>query len=153
VYILDTDVLAYYLDAPNEYPHLRDNIQDADAKGLLCTSIITVEEMVIGAVVELRKKEYQNGDEIVQQYYYLFELIRDLQRFIVLPFDKRAYDAYQRIPQRVIDNTGTNDCRIAAIALSRDFTVVTNNGKHFSRIEAATSVKVKYWVNTPLQSP
>lgn len=78
--------------------------------------------------------------------------MKDIKSFLVLPFDRAAYDVFQRFPT-ALRGGRVNDCRITAIALSRDYTVVTNNGKDFEPIKAATGVKVEYWVNAPLPPP
>ena len=149
MYTLDTDVLSFYLSEPQKYPHLCSKMEEADAKALLCITVITIEEMTAGAIAYVRNGHVQQSEEIIKAYAYLFELTHDLKKFIALPFDKSAYDIYQRIPKNV-RRGAVNDCRIAAIAMSKGYTVVTNNGKDFSRIEAATSVKVEYWVNARL---
>lgn len=148
MYILDTDVLGFYLREPLNYPHLYRRIKEADAKELLCTTVITVEEMTAGSIASIRNARVQQSEEIVRAYKYLSELINDLKKFIILPFDKEAYNTYQTIPKKVRKGA-VNDCRIAAIAISKGYTVITNNGKDFSRIEDETFVKVGYWVNAP----
>ncbi|MBI3649819.1 MAG: type II toxin-antitoxin system VapC family toxin [Acidobacteria bacterium] len=148
MYILDSDVLGFYLNYLDNYPHLCQRIAEADAKKLLCTSIVTVEEAIAGKLSYLRRAETQKSIEVIQGYKYLLDFISDISRFLILPFDQQAYEIFQTIP-RSVRESAVNDCRIAAIALSRSATVVTNNGKAFSRIEAATSVPVAYWVNAP----
>lgn len=146
MYILDSDVLGFYLNHPDNYPHLCKKIDDADAKKLLCTSIVTVEEAIAGKLNYLRRATVQKSLDVVQAYNYLLDFMIDIRRLLILPFDKDAFEIFQTIPRNVRESA-VNDCRIAAIALSRGDTVVTNNGKDFSRIEDATSVKVEYWVN------
>ncbi len=150
MYILDSDVLGFYLNNPDNHPHLSKNIEDADAKGLLCTSIVTVEEVLAGRINHLRTAHVQKDEySLLEAYRYLLEFVCEMPKFLILPFDEAAYAEFKGMPKPLIKGS-VNDCRIAAIAISRDYIVVTNNRKDFSRIEAATSVKVEYWVNAPL---
>ena len=152
MYILDSDVLGFYLNHPDSYPHLCKKIDDADAKELLCTSIVTVEEIIAGRLAYLRSAPVQKSNNLLQAYKYLLDFIVDIKKFLILPFDKTAYEIFQTIPRNVREGA-VNDCRIAAIAFSRNYTVITNNAKDFERIKAAISVKVEYWVTAPLSAP
>lgn len=154
MYILDTDVLGFYLNKPDNYQHLTRHIEDADSRGLLCTNIITVEEVLAGKLSHLntvRQMRPRNEELLLEAYRYLLEFMLDIRRFLILPFDKAASDVFQAFPNNIKEHS-VNDCRIAAIAYSRDYTVITNNGTDFNRIKAATQVKVEYWVNAPLPS-
>ncbi len=56
-----------------------------------------------------------------------------LRQFQVLPYtqaDENLYQSWSAAVKRV----GTRDCRIAAIALNRGFTVVTANLRHFQQV-------------------
>lgn len=79
MYVLDTDVLGFYLNNPNQYPYLRDNILSADAKGLLCTTVITVEEMMGGLIDEIRKGATQKSEKKIIEAYKVFD--RAARRF------------------------------------------------------------------------
>lgn len=56
MYILDSDVLGFYLNHPDNYPYLSRKIDKADAQGLLCTSIVTIEEAVAGKISYILNK-------------------------------------------------------------------------------------------------
>jgi predicted nucleic acid-binding protein len=143
VYILDTDVLGFYLKASN--PRLTEKVKDAAGRRLLYITVISVEEMMFGSICELHKSHVQKDVvRLTKGYYYVQKLVEDFKRFRILPFDQRAYNEFQGIP-RNIRNAHVSDCRIAAIALARKATVVTNNSKDFPSIEGATGVKVEYW--------
>lgn len=149
MYLLDSDVLDYYLHESRAYPDLCEKIDAADARQLIRLPIITVEEATIGAINELRK-DYNQG-RLVQTYEFFYDLVNDLRRFIVMPFDEAAHRSYLEIPDAV-RNSAPNDCRIAAIALAGRHTVITNNSTDFQRIERATGVLVEYWATRAVLS-
>ena len=105
--------------------------------------------MMFGSICELHKDYVQkDAKKLIKTYYYIQKLTEDLKRFRILPFDQKACDEYMSIPSSV-RNAHVSDCRIAAIALARKATVVTNNSKHFPGIQKATGVKVEYWAMAP----
>lgn len=60
-----------------------------------------------------------------------------LDRFVSLPFDDRAADAYGVIRAQLEAKgtpIGPNDLMIAAIAAANDLILVTNNTREFSRV-------------------
>lgn len=57
----------------------------------------------------------------------------DLLRFTILDFTQEAYLEYQELRRQKI-RVGTQDLRIAAIALSIDATVGTNNQRDFNQV-------------------
>ena len=59
--------------------------------------------------------------------------MRDLNWFSILRYDEEADLLYQSWPAHV-KRAGTQDCRIAAVALVNGFKVVTANVAHFSKI-------------------
>ena len=64
----------------------------------------------------------------------------------VLPFDEHAADVYASV-RATLERQGRKlpepDLRIAAVALRRDFTVVTGNVRHFHRIPG---LRVENWL-------
>lgn len=85
-----------------------------------------------------RRREAQSGR--------LQRLPQVLSRFEVLPFDEQAaehYGSLYALLERLGTPIGTGDTQIAAIALSRDLTVVTGNVRHFSRVP---NLPVENWL-------
>jgi tRNA(fMet)-specific endonuclease VapC len=78
----------------------------------------------------------------------LMERVRDVvqQAQQVLPFDELAAEVYgplgagQEMMGGPVDEP---DWRIASIALSRDLTLVTGNGRHFERIP---DLRIENWM-------
>ena len=90
------------------------------------TSAMTVGEMVYGAHRGART------DELLRQLE-----TRVWPNITILPFDRVAAETYGRVRaelERAGVPIGEPDTRIAAIALSRNLTVVTVNVRHFSRV-------------------
>lgn len=99
-----------------------------------CTTAITLGEILYGAARVGRPG-------LVEQ---LRALVTGAQT--VIPFDERAAEAYgplradlERNGQRLDDP----DLRIAAIALSRDLTLVTGNVRHFERVPG---LRIENWL-------
>ncbi len=90
------------------------------------TSAITVGEMVYGA------HRSTCADELLSQIE-----TRVWPNVAILSFDRVAAETYGRVRaelERAGVPIGEPDTRIAAIALSRDLTVVTGNVRHFNRV-------------------
>jgi tRNA(fMet)-specific endonuclease VapC len=70
-------------------------------------------------------------------------LIRSFVKSVaVLPFDERAAERFGPVAAALTrrgEPIGTFDTLIAAHALSRRLTFVTNNTKHFGRVRALTT--------------
>ena len=62
-----------------------------------------------------------------------------LRRFQILPYTQADKDLYQSW-SAAVKRVGTRDCRIAASAISRGFTVVTANSRHFQQIPGVQTV-------------
>jgi predicted nucleic acid-binding protein len=92
-------------------------------------SIVTVTEMINGRLSGLLKKSNQKYPNRVQQYHYLQEMLKDVAKLQVLPFDEPAYREFEKIPATV--RCGVNDKEIAGIALANNFRLVTANVRHF----------------------
>jgi tRNA(fMet)-specific endonuclease VapC len=60
---------------------------------------------------------------------------RDYLTFVLLPFDVPSATIYDRLLAQNL-RVGTMDLRLAAIALSRNLTVLTRNLRDFGRVPA-----------------
>ena len=99
------------------------------------TTAITVGEMIYGAERSSRR-EY-----LLSQFEErLWPMVR------ILPFDRDAGETYGRL-RAELERAGTPlsepDLRIAAIAVTKGFTVITGNVRHFSRI---SGLRVENWI-------
>jgi tRNA(fMet)-specific endonuclease VapC len=95
------------------------------------TSIISFHEQVMGAHAYLNRPK--TTASLVNGYQRLERLHKWFTQLIILPFDDPAALVYDNLRAANL-RIGTMDLRIAAIALSRDLTVVSNNLADFGRI-------------------
>src|SRR5438128_116100 len=97
----------------------------------LWISVVTLDEMLRGQLTVVHK--YRNTPCAVQEYAGLERLLTDMLRFNRLPYDEAADQIFRQIPSAVRQHH-PNDCRIASIAISRGFVVVTRNLRHYALI-------------------
>jgi len=131
-YILDTDHVTL---SQHSNSKILQRSKIIGASNIFITSV-TLEEQLRGRLDTIRK--CGNKSELLviahrnllmtQNYYCSMNL---------LEFDQAAYNCYQRLRQEKI-NSGTQDLRIAAIALANQAIVVTRNYKDFSKVPDLT---------------
>jgi len=129
-YVLDTDIVGLFFHHRAQQPGLERRILESP-RDSLWVSVITVEEVVQGAISLIRRNE-QMGKHL-SGYALLAKVVPDLAAFQILPYDgdaDRIYRAMSPATRRV----GRNDCRIAASAIACGYTVVTRNGRDFAQI-------------------
>jgi tRNA(fMet)-specific endonuclease VapC len=71
--------------------------------------------------------------DILLGYDLLVRTIEDFRKFTLIPFDAAALTIFDQLKLAKI-RIGTMDLRIAAIALSRNLTIVTRNSTDFGRV-------------------
>jgi tRNA(fMet)-specific endonuclease VapC len=130
MYLLDTSVVSNFLDERRYYPQLTSRILIQPPETIFI-SIITVEEILQGALASVQKAKRKSS--VTFAYKYFDDLFTALHRFQVLPYTTEAENIYQSLPSK-IKRIGTQDCRIAAIAYSNKFTIVTVNVNDFINI-------------------
>jgi tRNA(fMet)-specific endonuclease VapC len=130
-YLLDTDHLSILQrKAGLEYIRLSTWMAQGAAQDFSCC-VVSLHEQVVGAHAFLNQAKNTTG--LVRGYEMLERLPRDYLAFALLPFDA---------PSAVINDgllgqnlrIGTMDLRLAAIALSRNLTVLTRNLRDFGRV-------------------
>jgi tRNA(fMet)-specific endonuclease VapC len=128
-YLLDADTISYALRGQG---HVADRILQHPPSEL-CVSSITLAELGFGA--ESKKSQ---------------KLRRAIRSFIsdvaVVPFDEAAAERFAVVAAglaRAGTPIGVLDTLVAAQALSLGLTVVTNNARHFSRVQG---LKVENWL-------
>jgi tRNA(fMet)-specific endonuclease VapC len=127
-FMLDTDTVSY---AWRGHGGVKDRIA-AHGPDQLCISAVTLSELLFGAARR----------ESARLNRYLAELTRDV---LVMPFDQRCAVHYARIANDLAargEPIGALDTMIAAHALTLDLTLVTNNVRHFTRVQ---NLKVENW--------
>lgn len=130
MYLLDTSVVSNFLDERRYYPQLTSRILSKPPEQIFI-SIITVEEILQGALASVQKAKRKPS--VTKAYQYFEDLFFALHRFQILSYTLEAEKLYQSLPAR-IKRIGTQDCRIAAIARANEFTVITVNVNDFANI-------------------
>jgi tRNA(fMet)-specific endonuclease VapC len=132
VFCFDTDVISAAM-RPAPPMHLVRRLARTPIEAQ-CTTAITVGEILYGAA-----RAGQPG---------LVETLRALVTSAqpVIPFDEKAAEAYGPL-RAELERQGRrldgSDLRIAAIALSRDLTLVTGNVRHFERVPG---LRIENWL-------
>ncbi len=122
-YLLDTDIIIYWLT--DRYPQIQQKIEEVGEDQIFVSSI-TIAELYFGAY---------NSSKPVDNCALLDELILEIN---IVPFTERTGLVFGKIKTELKKKgeiINDSDLFIAAIALSRNLTLVTNNERHFQRIE------------------
>ncbi|MCK4765312.1 MAG: PIN domain-containing protein [Candidatus Aminicenantes bacterium] len=127
---LDTDIVIYWLK--NIFPKINQKIEKINDERIFLSSI-TAAELYFGAYNSARKDEN-------------ISLINDLLKEAnVVDFNENTGKTFGEIKsalktkEQIISDS---DLFIAATAISNEFTSVTNNERHFKRIE---NLKIENW--------
>lgn len=130
IYLLDTDICIYWLNGRQEIKDKLIKLIDDD----FSISIITLAELQFGAY---------NSANIQKN----IQKINDFESSIdVIELDKRCVEIFAktktklRVEGRMLDDF---DILIAATAIANDYILVTNNIKHFERID---ELQVEKWI-------
>ncbi len=127
-YLLDTDHLTLYQHKHGPVAgHLSVHL------GEVGISIVTVEESLRGRLAALAQA--RDGPSRIQQYAFLKESLLDFAQFPNVSYDQAAEDEFRRLRSIRI---GSQDLKIASIALTNRLIVVTRNRRDFSRVPGLT---------------
>jgi tRNA(fMet)-specific endonuclease VapC len=135
MFILDTDHVSLF---QRKHPIVVANILKTTADKL-ATTVITAEEQLRGRLDRVRKAE--NDEEIVRAYKNLSMTLHFFHSVTVISFDEKSQTIFRKLRKKKIP-VGTQDLRIAAIALTNNATIVTRNRKDFSLVP---SLKIEDW--------
>lgn len=124
-WILDTDTLSLFQRA---HPLITQRVNGIPTEQL-ATTIITFEEQMYGRLNRIRRADSQ--ESLVFTYMQLAETLKDFKSIIVLDFNEEAANCYAELLRQKI-RIGTQDLRIAAIAISQNAILVTRNQRDFS---------------------
>jgi tRNA(fMet)-specific endonuclease VapC len=115
----------------NEAIQQRLNLFSPDSVAI---SVITIEEQVQGWLNEIRKASASSQfQRLCYAYWSLGDIVEYLNRFPRLDFDHAACDRLIELRQQKI-RIGTQDLRIAAIALTQNCIWVTRNQQDFAQV-------------------
>lgn len=126
--MLDTDIASYLIKGRAQ--HIEAKLSQL-APSMVCVSVITQAELMYGIK---RIGENHPLQQAVKQF---LNIVR------VLPWDSEAANYYAQIRHQLTSNgqpIGDMDMMIAAHSLSANAVLVTNNTKHYERIEAPITI-------------
>ncbi|MEK7729893.1 MAG: type II toxin-antitoxin system VapC family toxin [candidate division KSB1 bacterium] len=122
-YLLDTNACINYLNGRSE--KIRQKLELLDPQEIVLCSVVKA-ELFYGAA---RSSNPEKNRDKINHF---------LARFVSLPFDDQAAEAYGSIRarlERMGALIGPNDLLIAAISVSNAITIVTHNTREFSRVD------------------
>ncbi len=135
MYILDTDHISLF---QRNHPYLTPHILAMPAL-TLATTIITVEEQLRGRLNRVRQAKTEA--DISRAYQNLWATVQFFQTITIINFDEVALTIFKSLRTQKI-RVGTQDMRIAAIALSQKAVLLTRNQRDF---ENPPSLKFEDW--------
>lgn len=131
MYILDTDHISLFLQNNSV---VKQRISIISSKEL-ATTIVSVQEQTRGWLNVIN--QCGDSDRVLWGYTGLSKAVQFFNTVRVLQFDRAAYHIFLGLKGQKI-RVGTQDLRIAAIALSVGGAIVTRNQRDFGRIPSLT---------------
>jgi tRNA(fMet)-specific endonuclease VapC len=132
MYLLDTDHITFLqLRHGTEYSRIRARINQV-RRGSVYVSVVSIHEQSVGAIAAVNRA--RDNTELLRAYRYFPQLLRFYVRYPVLDFDQAAADQFDALRAQGVRRISTMDLRIAAIALTRGYTVLTANARDFSQV-------------------
>jgi tRNA(fMet)-specific endonuclease VapC len=131
LWILDTDHLSL-LQRGHLVVHQR--IRNISVDDIAMT-IISAEEQLYGRLNLIRRSK--SPETLMSAYQWLQETLDDFKTANILDFNTTAISLYQELLNKKI-RIGTQDLRIAAIALSVNGILVTRNQRDFAKVPNLT---------------
>lgn len=131
-YILDTDHVSLF---QRNHPQIVQKVREIDTSNLFVT-IVTLEEQLRGRLAVISKAN-QKSERLAIAYQNLRSTLVYFCNVQLLDFDEAAYNCYQDLRQNLRQqklSVGTQDLKIAAIALRHQAIVVTRNHKDFGKV-------------------
>jgi tRNA(fMet)-specific endonuclease VapC len=124
-YLFDTDHLTLF---ENGHPSVARRLasQPAQSVGI---SVVTIEETLRGRLAQLGRAA--DGPARIYHYELLEQTLIDFTHFPVLSFDQATEAIFQQLRSVRI---GTQDRRIASVALASQLILVTANRRDFARV-------------------
>ncbi|WP_404789791.1 type II toxin-antitoxin system VapC family toxin [Altericista sp. CCNU0014] len=127
LWILDTDHISLL---QRGHPVVEQRIRRINLNDIALT-IVSVEEQLYGRLNNIRRAKFPEA--LKTSYKALYETLEDFKATNVLEFNPTAIDLYQEMVRQKI-RVGTQDLRIAAIALSVNGILVTRNQRDFAKV-------------------
>lgn len=135
LWILDTDHISLYQRGDL---NVINRLSSANSKNLAVT-VISLEEQMYGRLSEIKKAT--SAISLITAYSRLEITLDYFKSVQVFPFDQNAHITFESLIRQKL-RVGTQDLRIAAIALSINGIVVTRNQKDFGKVP---NLQVENW--------
>jgi tRNA(fMet)-specific endonuclease VapC len=135
MFILDTDHVSLF---QRNDPRVSARVLATPPQELAIT-VITVEEQLRGRLDRVRRA--RSDAEVVRAYRNLLATSLYFRTITIIGFDEQAQTVFRRLRVQGI-RIGTQDLRIAAIALNHGATLVTRNMRDFAAIP---SLNIEDW--------
>ena len=137
--LLDTDHLSVVgFPGHSQYSNLAQRLQASSED--LATTVVSAEEHMRGWLAEINRR--RRGHDQIPAYERLAELIEFLSHWEIVRFDELAADEFERLRKAAIQ-IGTQDLKIAAIALTHDALLLSANLREFRRVPG---LRVENWL-------
>jgi tRNA(fMet)-specific endonuclease VapC len=129
--ILDTDTLTHVQRrSGSEYERLAARLDEFPPEQI-CTTVVSFEEQLRGWLAYVAKA--RDDERLTRGYAKLLALLEDFSERPVLAFGPEAARECRQLAKAKI-RIGTLDQRIAAIALTRDALLLSQNLAHFRKV-------------------
>jgi tRNA(fMet)-specific endonuclease VapC len=128
LYILDTDHLSLL---QRNHPAVISRFAALPPE-VIAATVVSAMEQIRGRLAQIHRAT--TAPEVVQAFARFQEALTFYRTVPVLPYDEVAATHFARLRQTLQYRPGTQDLRIAAIALSRNATLVTRNQRDFQSI-------------------
>ena len=135
LWILDTDHIYLYQRGDL---NVINRLSAANPENLAVT-VISLEEQMYGRLSEIKRAT--SAISLINAYARLEITLDYFKSVQVLPFDQNAHTSFEGLIRQKL-RVGTQDLRIAAIALSVNGIVVTRNQKDFGKVP---NLQVENW--------
>ncbi len=136
--VLDTDHMSLLESGAEESGRLRERLADVPPDDI-ATTIISYEEQMRGWMAYVARAKSMSQQ--LKAYRRLRQHLDNYRQVTVLDFDEAAVEEFQRL-QRERIRIGTMDLKIAAIALSRNATLLSRNAVDFNKVP---NLKLEDW--------
>jgi tRNA(fMet)-specific endonuclease VapC len=125
IYVFDTDHLSLY---GRSHPLLIAKLNSSQIS--LVTTAVNAEEQVRGRLAQVSAAK--DGSQLIA-YQLFIETLALLSDFQILPYSEQSYKIYQSLKTQKI-RVGTQDLKIASIAMSCSAILLTRNLQDFEKI-------------------
>jgi tRNA(fMet)-specific endonuclease VapC len=132
MHLLDTDHMSVLRRGGAEALRLQQRLEAVPDEEIV-TCIVVYEEQTRGWKAEVARM--QSGSQFTLAYDSLATNLSIYCSMTLLPFDARAATVFDQLKRQKI-RIGTQDLKIASIALANDAILLTRNARDFARVPA-----------------